>query len=207
MKKQITEYLFIVCLLLTRQECSRVVIRSPDTDVAILCLYNYEELSCDQLSFLTGTGKRQRFIPVHSVVHSLGPDVCKLLPAFHAITGCDSTGALYEHSKKHAFSLLKEHLESLSALERFGSCPSCTALNEETVDVAIKFICLLYNQKSMTHDINNLHYLLCTKKNLQSSKLPPTEDSVKLHFCKANSILYLGELGSWFLVMPSPEGN
>ena len=92
--------IFVHCLFaVTRQECSQVVVRSPDTDVAMLCLYNYEELSCDQLWFHTRTGKRQRFIPMLSIVHSLGPDVCKLLPPFHAITGCDSTSALYGHSK------------------------------------------------------------------------------------------------------------
>ena len=156
----------------------------------------------------TGTGKRQRFISMHSIVHSLDPDVCKLLPAFHAITGCNSMSALYGDSKKHAFSLLKEHLESLSAFERFGNCPSCTALNEETVEVAIKFICLLYDQNSMTHDINNFHHILCTKKNLQSSKLPQTEDIVKLHLCRAKYQCCIWKNStSWLLVMSSPEGN
>ena len=38
--------IFVHCLFaVTRQECGRVVVRSPDTDVAMLCLYNCEELS------------------------------------------------------------------------------------------------------------------------------------------------------------------
>ena len=145
---------------------------------------------------------------MHSIVHSLGSDVCKLLPAFHAITGCDSTSELYRHSKNMAFSLLKEHLESLSTLERFGNCPNCTALNEETMEVAIKFICLLYDQKSMTHDINNLRHMWCTKKNLPNSKLPPTEDSVKLHLYRANYQCSIWKKSTaQFLVMAYPEEN
>ena len=76
------------------------------------------------------------------------------------------------------------------------------------MEAAIKFICLLYDQKSMTHDMNNLHYTLCTKKNLQSSKLPPTDDSVKLHLYRANCQSYIWKnTTAQFLVMPSPEGN
>ena len=72
------------------------------------------------------------------------------------------------------------------------------------MEVAIKFICLLYNQKSLTHDINSLRYMLCTKKNLQSS----TEDIVKLHLYRANYQCYIWKnSAAWFLVMPSPEGD
>ena len=50
--------IFVHCsFAVTGQECSQVIVRSPDTDVAMLCLYNYEELFCDQLWFHTGTGK------------------------------------------------------------------------------------------------------------------------------------------------------
>ena len=72
-----------------------------------------------------------------------------------------------------------------------------TSLNEETMEVA------------MTHDINNLCHISCARKNLQSSKLPPTEDSVKLHpGYRANYQSYIWKnFTARFLVMQSPEGN
>ena len=44
--------------------------------------------------FHAGTGRNRRFIPVYKAVEKVGKDVCNLLPAMYALTGCDSTSSL-----------------------------------------------------------------------------------------------------------------
>ena len=44
----------------------------------------------DAIWFKTGTGDENRCIPRHLLVSELGLPICCLLPAMHAISGCDS---------------------------------------------------------------------------------------------------------------------
>ena len=77
-----------------KNSSKRIINFSPDTDVAVLCWHPFSQLSIQELRFNTGTGRNGRFIPVHKAVEKLGQDVCNLLPAMHALTGCDSTSSL-----------------------------------------------------------------------------------------------------------------
>ena len=73
--------------------------QSPDTDVAVLCVYAYNLIHAQQLWFRTGVKDKVRFLPVHRLAEKLGKDLCSLLPSFHVLTGCDSTSALYQIGK------------------------------------------------------------------------------------------------------------
>ena len=87
-------------LLLYAKEAShthqRIIIQSPDTDVAVLCIAHFNDLQCEELWFQTGIKDRKRFIPIRTQHSALGQPLCKALPALHALTGCDSTSALQE---------------------------------------------------------------------------------------------------------------
>ena len=72
---------------------SAIVIKSPDTDVLVLCVSHFTGIGCNELWFCTGVSDRQRYIPVHSIQEKLGERLCQSLPAFHALTGCDSTSS------------------------------------------------------------------------------------------------------------------
>lgn len=69
----------------------RIVIQSPDRDVAVLCVAHFQSVQCQELWFKTGVKDKARYIPIHSLHSSLGPLLSKALPAFHALTGCDTT--------------------------------------------------------------------------------------------------------------------
>ena len=57
---------------------------------------------CLEFFFKTGTKDKMRYIPVHVVGNQFGASVCNLLPAFHSITGCDSTSSNSGVGKKSA---------------------------------------------------------------------------------------------------------
>ena len=60
----------------------RIVIQSPDTDVAVPSLAHFEDLQCQELWFPSGVKDQLRFIPIHRLHSSLGqprPVLCKEL--------------------------------------------------------------------------------------------------------------------------------
>ena len=49
---------------------------------------------------ITKSGDQKRFIPIHLICDYFSPNFCKLLPAAHCLTGCDSVSAFYRIGKK-----------------------------------------------------------------------------------------------------------
>jgi hypothetical protein len=83
----------------------RIIIKSPDTAVLLLCILFFPSMrNTKELWFKTGTVTRtkdgRRYLPVHDACHIQGPLVCKLLPAVHALTGCDTTSSFFGIGKK-----------------------------------------------------------------------------------------------------------
>ena len=112
-------------MMLHASNCSyqhpRVVVQSPDTDVAVLCVHTYESMRCEELWFKTGVKDKLRFVPVHTLTEVLGTNLCNLLPAFHALTGCDTTSALYQIGKRKGWKVLKDHAERYANMSHLGS--------------------------------------------------------------------------------------
>lgn len=54
---------------------------------------------------------RERFIPINTIVENVGSDLCRNLPAAHALTGCDSTRSLFKIRKRTAFTQLVNHIK------------------------------------------------------------------------------------------------
>ena len=78
----------------------RVIIKMPDTDVLVLAIHYYPQMDrVKEFWIETGTVTRttdlRRFIPVHDICHSKSPLFLKVLPAIHALTGCDSTSVFF----------------------------------------------------------------------------------------------------------------
>lgn len=48
----------------------------------------------ENLRFLTGLSTSKTFVPIHEAVDILESEVIEILPAAHALTGCDSTSTL-----------------------------------------------------------------------------------------------------------------
>ena len=81
---------------------SRVIIESPNTDVLVLCITYFESIGCEELWFKTGVRDQLCYVPVHRLSEKLGQKLCRCIPAFHTLTGCDTTSTLAEVSKKKA---------------------------------------------------------------------------------------------------------
>jgi hypothetical protein len=101
------------------------------------------------------------FIPVHSICSILNPVLCNILPAAHAITGCDSTSSLFGIDKRTVFKVLKDSPESFRYLSILADCDT-----DKSIDAARKLVCRLYDQKGKLKedhvDLNKLRVRLAT---------------------------------------------
>ena len=141
---------------------------------------------------------------MHKAVGKVGQDVCNLLPAMHALKGCNFSSNLNGIGKKGGFTTLKKHKDDLVRLKNLGT--DITVISNEALTVCFKFISLLYGEA--TSNLNHLRYKLFTKKNLESSKLPPTEDSALYHVKRASSQYFIWKHArERRLSLPSPDGN
>ncbi|CAB3983851.1 Hypothetical predicted protein [Paramuricea clavata] len=98
----------------------RVVLQSPDTDVAVLCVAHFQNIRCCELWFQTGLKDKARFIPIHSLQSSLGPLLSKALPAYHALTGCDTTSAFSGIGNKKSWKVLVNDSQAQQQLPSLG---------------------------------------------------------------------------------------
>ena len=77
-----------------------IVVKSPDTEVLVLYVHYFPKIkNTSELWFQTGPITRtkdcRRYIPVHELCKSLSSVVCEILPATHALTGCDTTSSFF----------------------------------------------------------------------------------------------------------------
>jgi len=85
---------------------TRIIIQCPDTCVLVLCTTHFSDTSCEELWFRTGVTDRHRYVPFHLLNQKLGKKLCKVLPAFHSLTGCDTPSAIAGVAKMKAWEVL-----------------------------------------------------------------------------------------------------
>ena len=166
----------------------RTIIRCDDTDVLVLLLYYQSrgELSKDVYMHTGHSGKfvsRERFIPVTKIAEAVGKEFCSVLPAAHAITGCDTTSSIFKLGKRTAYTILLKHEDTLKPLTKFHS-PDVDA----GLEAARKLVLLMY-EKGMKHKacetLNELRFQMATSTDKSVSSLPPTDDAFTQHALRA----------------------
>ena len=161
----------------------RIVIQSPDTDVAVLSVAHFSDLNCQELWLKTGVKDRLRYLPVHEIQASLGESLCRCLPSFHALTGCDSTSAFSGIGKKKAWKVLLTKEQMQRDLCTLGQNP---AIHEPAQKAAESFICSLYTSAKNFSNVDDARYFLFCQRNLKSEDLPPTSECLSHHIKRAN---------------------
>ena len=175
-----------------------VEIRTSDTDVLVILLGNYHNVAPNIRTWIKlGVGSYVRYIDVTRLYENIGKTMCKSLPAFHALTGCDYNPSIHGKGKKTAFKILEYVIRFQEAFGKIGS------VNDRNIDVLFviiqEFICHLYGEKRYS-SVNELRaYLLLKKydaknpktpfnleaiKNSNPSTLPPCESTLREHFLR-----------------------
>jgi hypothetical protein len=161
----------------------RINIKSPDTDVLVLCVHYFSKLQHTQeLLFQTGivssTNNRRRYIPVHEICSTISPVFTNILPAAHSVTGCDTTSLLFGIGKQSVFKVLKENPDNFKDLSNLADCDV-----EVSVTAARRLIIQLYDSrgkiKAKDENLNKLRTRLATVKSAHLAKHLPCEATFK----------------------------
>src|SRR6266516_1488318 len=106
---------------------------------------------------------KPQFIPVHMIRRELDDIMCNNLPAFHAITGCDTTSQFSGYGRRKAWNI---YINNASLLNRFGKEDKLTS---SVLSEAEKFVIQLYSPGSTETSITALRVSLFMQKNYDAT--------------------------------------
>ena len=175
----------------TTSGATSIHIHSPDTDVLVLALRRYPNL-CKDTSFMTGTGKKRRVIPLLPIVEALGPSKSAALPAFHALSGADNTGSFAGKGKVTCWKVFQEASEEI--YEAMANLGTNVIPSEETFSELEKFVCQLCLPSKKISKVSDLRWSLFKQKQAQSEKLPPTGGALREAILQAHYQLLVGTM-------------
>ena len=140
---------------------------------------HFHRFQCKNLWIKAGTAKKRKYIPFHEIATQLSSVSALLesIPAFHALTGSDTTSFVSGHSKKSARKVFKKHSELLRNLGE-------GELSEPTVRDAERFFCRLYNLQNVD-TVDKARPLLFVRS-YTPEKLPPTRDALYCHIKRSH---------------------
>ena len=120
----------------------------------------------------------RRFLPIHELCSSLSEITCRVLPAAHALSGCDTTSSFFGIGKKSVYKILKA--PDFHDLDNLGDPEK-----EVAISCSSRFVARLYDQKkscaSCHHHINKLRVKLATSRDASLVRLPPSEAALRQH--------------------------
>ncbi len=153
---------------------------SPDTDVLVLVIANYDRLPINTtISMASGVQE------VRPIWKALGQEKAKALPGLHAFTGTDNTGRFCRIGKATWFKLFlaaeDDIIEALATL-----CEDVNVSEELQVTLA-QFVCSAYCPKGIQLlNIPELRWHMFCKYMAESEKMPPTMGALKQHILRAH---------------------
>ena len=164
----------------------KLLILANDTDVVVLAISNFDEIGAHELWIGFGVGKHFHYIPIHEIVKKMSSEMRKALPAFHALTGCDTTSFFSGSGKKSAYEKWLARPELTTALCHIMDRPD--KLEEEYIDIISKYVIALYSVTCPLSDVNRARQYIFTHGARTFEYLPPTNETLREHifFCFRN---------------------
>ena len=152
----------------------------------LFCKLKYFDL--EELWFVSGRGNSRTFFPIHDLTRDLDLDLVEVLPAIHALTGCDTASKVGTKSKA-----AREGAGCYHLLYAFGR----DALSDEMIADAEKFLLKCFTK----HDVDTfdeLHFIVYHEKYLEfdTERFPPTSDNIRQHIyiARISAGLYMATL-------------
>ena len=119
-----------------------------------------------------GIGDTTRYISVHRIGAIMGPIMCKVLPAGHQLSGCDTTSKF--GTKQTALKVSPDHY-----LSEFGQDP-----NDIDLNLVEEYLVQVLKPGTPLKTLNDLRYHLYHHSKKTLDELPPTSQVAKEHILR-----------------------
>ena len=145
------------------------------------CKLKYFDL--EELQFVSGRGDSRTFFPIHDLANDLDSDFVEVLPAVHALVGCDTASKVGTKCRA-----VREGADCYHLLHVFGR----DALSDEMIADAEKFF-LKYITKRDVDTFDELRFIVYHKKYLEFDieRFPPTSDNIRQYILRAYLQCYI----------------
>ena len=162
------------------QGMKKITIKTVDTDVVVLAVSQANRIQCEQLHIAFGIRKSFQYINTILIAQMLVDQKCKALPAFHALTGCDTTSS-FAGRRKHTAWITWNMLPDITpALCTLAHTPTTDDVRE-LLSTFERFVVLLHDRGSFDENVNSARKTLLTQKHRKIENIPPTQDSLYQH--------------------------
>jgi len=168
--------LFLHALHCVQSGHRKVLIRSVHTNIVVLAIAKFHDLSLEELWFAYGMKKHYRLLPVHAIADSLGEEKARALPFFHAFSGCDTSSSFSSIGKKTAWytwGVFPDITHTFAQLSQVAA-----SVSEEQISQLERFVILLYDKTSECAHVNEEERYFFVKGR-QIDRIPPTKAALR----------------------------
>jgi len=177
-----------------------VTVVADDTDVLILLIHHFRPSMSDifMLSVLSSRRSgRTLVMSIRQLTSKLGDSIVRRLLTIHAVSGCDTTCALFGYGKARVLKKIGNSEYALSLVDRMEDSTE----NESVSQAGVKLLVFLYGGKedeSLNHlrFVSHMNQLASTRLRPCPERLPPTERAAHFHILR----VYL-QVMQWKLLM------
>ena len=107
-----------------------------------------------------GVSNFLRYVGVTKLYSHLGPDLCKSLPGFHALIGCDFN-PFFRKGKKKPLMMLRKSKEYQVAFAKHGNCHG--VIDDATFEQIEEFVCQMCSVRGK-RNVNTARLSIFLKK-------------------------------------------
>ena len=163
-----------------------LLIEANDTDIVVIALSHmstFAAMGLEKMWVAFGKGQRTRWIPIHDLASSLGPEKTKGILFFHAFSGCDVVSGFNGKGKKTAWQTWNVCNEASATFAKLSQCP--LEIDELDLQVLERFVVLMYDRSSAATAVDETRLDLFARKQRSYELIPPTQGALKEHAKRA----------------------
>ena len=165
------------------EEGSKVlIVKASDTDVlviAISVLPSLQAIGLQQMWIAFGQGQHLRWIPVHDLCVSLGPQKSTGILFFHAFTGCDVISSFRGKGKKSAWQTWDVCDEASDVFTRLSQYPP--TVDDDDLTTLEKFVVMMYDRSNTARGVDDARLDMFARKQRPYEAIPPTRAALHQH--------------------------
>ena len=166
------------------EHCPRILVKTVDSDVVVIALSAFHRIrGLQELWLEFGVGKHLKYIPIHEIATSLGPQMSTAYLFFHSFSGCDTTSSIQGKGKASFYETWKKMPSITPVFERMSS--SVGDISEKGTDLLEQFVVVMYCSTFHGTKVNDARRYLFTTRGKVIENIPPTSAALKEHVKRA----------------------